>query len=356
MKKKIAAAAKAVLDGELIIFPTETVYALACHGFNATAKNKIYALKGRNRRKPLQLLLPDMENLAQFADLDCLKPQEKGLLRRSWPGPLTAILPATPAGEKISGGPSIGIRIPDDPAAQAVLKATPAPIAATSANLSHGPEPARFAMIPEVIKKAAKCKIWRAGKTRYAEASTVIDCTRRPWTILRCGALKMAVSKTMTAKAKHCVLFVCTGNTCRSVLAEYLMKKMAPADIEAGSAGIYANPGFPIPASIFQLMQEEDIKNFNHTPRPVTQELVGAATLILAMERAHKNFLLAQFPQAANKIFLLKEFAANAKAPPEGNHWEIGDPIGAQGQIYKHCRDEIKESVKKTIARIQEGD
>ncbi len=149
------------------------------------------------------------------------------------------------------------------------------------------------------------------------------------------------------------IFFVCTGNTCRSLMAAVLFKKMLKEEginsWQVYSAGVAASPFFKVPSPVFYLMKEEGIDVSGHRSAPFDNEMLNKADLILVMERKHKNKILNQFPQAkgSNKMFLLKEFTQ------EGKDLEIADPIGQSEEIYKSCMEEIKTSLKKVIKKIK---
>lgn len=131
------------------------------------------------------------------------------------------------------------------------------------------------------------------------------------------------------------ILFVCTGNTCRSVLAEYLFKKLRPELSEnVSSAGIHASPLLPIPESVTKLLNEEGIKDFKHEPRIITPKLAAWATRIFVMENYHKEYLLKNFPEAQSKVALLAQT-------------DIKDPIGGTEEVYRNSLTEIKKALEE---------
>lgn len=152
------------------------------------------------------------------------------------------------------------------------------------------------------------------------------------------------------------VLFVCTGNTCRSVIASGLFKKMLEKEginfWQVYSAGIAASPSFEIPSFVLSMMREEGIDISGHIPTLLNSKMLNNADLVLVMEDIHKKRILEQFPHiknSENKIFLLKEFAQKL------GDLNIADPIGQSDEIYKFCAAEIKGSLKKIIQRIKDN-
>ncbi len=151
------------------------------------------------------------------------------------------------------------------------------------------------------------------------------------------------------------IFFVCTGNTCRSLMAAVLFEKMLKEEginsWQVCSAGVAASSFFKVPFPVLCLMKEEGIDVSGHRSTPFSNEMFNKADLILVMEKRHKAKILNQFPRANEdkKIFLLKEFAQ------EGKDLEIADPIGQSEKFYKSCMEEIKTSLKKVIQKIKDG-
>ncbi len=150
------------------------------------------------------------------------------------------------------------------------------------------------------------------------------------------------------------VLFVCTGNSCRSVMAEMLLKKYLKAEgkshIKVSSAGIGAIEGFSPTAETIEVMKEEgiDVKGFKSTK--VSKNLIKDADLILVMEPLHKQEVIKAVPEAASKIYLLKEFGLDERSfHPEG--FSIPDPIGRSIENYEYCLEMIKKEIER-IAKL----
>jgi len=226
-EKKLDAAVKILIKGGLVSFPTETVYGLAANLFNKDAVNKVYEVKKRPKDKPLPVAIANKEKVEDLAK-DIL-PAAYRLMDNFWSGPLTLILKS-----KESDG-KIGIRIPNNNISLSIMQKFNAPIVLSSANISGNPAPCS---VDDVLKdlEGKIDMVVDGGKTSVGVESTVLDATSLPFEVLRKGAIaKEDIDKITDTKT---VLFVCTGNSCRSVMAKGLLEKFTQgrSDINVLSA------------------------------------------------------------------------------------------------------------------------
>ena len=186
--KLLAEAGHILRAGGLVAFPTETVYGLGANGLDAVAAAGIYEAKGRPSDNPLILHVANRRMIDTIA-ADIPEMAEK-LMAAFWPGPMTLILPKTPiVPESITGGlDTVGVRMPDNDVARALIRAAGVPVAAPSANISGRPSPTTAAAVYKDMQGKIPC-ILDGGPCHFGVESTIVDCTGDIAVILRPGAI-----------------------------------------------------------------------------------------------------------------------------------------------------------------------
>jgi protein arginine phosphatase len=151
------------------------------------------------------------------------------------------------------------------------------------------------------------------------------------------------------------ILFVCTGNTCRSVMADALLRRYwesaGGSGLEIASAGLAASPGSRASEQVRQLLSEEGISVEHHSAVLLEQSQINRADLILVMTAEHSERLTGLFPEAAPKVHLLKQFAH-----PAGDNHDIADPFAGSLEKYSRCLEEIRCSITKLIEKLKGGE
>ena len=185
-----AHAVRLLRAGKVIAFPTDTVYGIGASGFNERAIEQLYIVKERERGKAIPYLLANAKDLQLVARE--IPNVARLLAAKFWPGALTLIVPASARVPKIliAGGDHVAVRVPNHPTTRALIDSLGAPLAATSANISGGRDPANaqevFAQLDGRIPM-----ILDGGATRANVPSTVVDVTVVPPKVLRVGVLSV---------------------------------------------------------------------------------------------------------------------------------------------------------------------
>jgi len=177
--------------GGTAVIPTDTLYGIGCNALDATAVGRVFDIKHRSYVKALPMLVRD---LSWARELAYITPEQERLVARFWPGKVTFVFPRRPIVPAImcGGGQTVGIRAPDHPFVQALLRHLGYPIAGTSANVS-GQDPFNDAVaIAEAFGRTAPQPdlVLDAGVLPHSEPSTVVDLSGRSPRILRQGAVR----------------------------------------------------------------------------------------------------------------------------------------------------------------------
>lgn len=176
----LLSAADAVKREKLVVFPTETVYGIGCRYDSESARGEIYALKHRERSKPLAMYLLSAAELRSYA---VMTPVAEKLAEAFLPGPLTVILLQR-------GGGKAGFRIPSDPVSRTLISLCGIPLAGTSANLSDQASPTTAEQAIAAMEGEVDV-IVNAGKTELGRESTVVDLSGERPVVLREGCLSL---------------------------------------------------------------------------------------------------------------------------------------------------------------------
>ncbi|MBS4206802.1 low molecular weight protein arginine phosphatase [Bacillus sp. FJAT-50079] len=138
------------------------------------------------------------------------------------------------------------------------------------------------------------------------------------------------------------ILFICTGNTCRSPMAEAIYNHLTSDSAQAKSAGVFAMEGADAASHSIAVLEENGIV-INHTSKNVNETDLTWADLILTMTNAHKDMLIGQFPIAAHKVFTLKEYANHTN---DGDV-DVFDPYGGDINVYRETFHELYQLIKR---------
>jgi L-threonylcarbamoyladenylate synthase len=263
----MTSAAASIKDGNLVAFPTETVYGLGADASNADAVAKIYAAKGRPADHPLIVHISSMDGIGYWADE--ISEYAMALARIFWPGPMTLICRRSPeAKDFVTGGQeTVGLRVPDHVVALALLDAAQQigvhGIAAPSANRFGHVSPTTAEAVREELDQYLSPQdiILDGGPSQVGVESTIIDCTGNNPHILRPGAITQAMIEEVTGlKVTDAQSEIRVSGSLEN---HYAPQATVVLDIEPNSGdGYIAMSDQPTPPGVIRLAAPESIEDF----------------------------------------------------------------------------------------------
>jgi len=360
-QKDLMTAGKIITGGGLVVYPTETVYGLGANALDGKAVGRVFQAKGREAGKPLIVLARDFDQLKELVDE--ITPWARTLMGLFWPDGLTLIMSASSSvpGELLAGGTSIAVRISGHPVVQALLGAGGVPLTSSSANLSGRPAPTTAAAAQRLLGDRVDLII-DGGKTGGGRPSTVLDVRTESVRLIRAGrssteeirkVVPLEDGEQDRSKTTGKILFVCTGNTCRSAMAQGLFQKMLSSrnltGIEIRSAGTSAAEGTPPTALARQVARQQDgVDISEHRARPLSPEILEAADIVLTMSLSHARKIESMGRQFVRKTYLLTSYPAWEHPDPD----DIEDPIGGTREDYVRVYRRIREQLERILPAV----
>src|SRR4051812_376349 len=349
---------QALVEGKVVALPTETVYIAAASGLAERAVQRLLALRGGKLDGPATLAVRSTEEVLDYVPQ--IPRVGQRLARRCWPGPVTLQLAdAQPDSavyrlppkvrEIVVPSSEIRVRVPAHELVLSALRLLAGPVVMIGARRT---DDAPAVTAQDVVSRLGGLVdvVLDDGRCKFAQPSSIVRVDDQGFEVVRPGVFSEANLKRL---ASFMIVLVCTGNTCRSPMAEAMLKKRIADRVKCGvpelddrgivvmSAGLSAPPGSRAAAEAIQTMRDRQLDLSQHESQPLSERIVRFADVILAMTRGHREAILEAWPEAEPRVHLISR-----------GRGDVPDPIGGPQELYRRCAEQLDGFLQEWVEEL----
>ncbi len=354
---------QSLVEGKIVAAPAETAYHVLASGLRPEAVEQLLALPGRAPERRASIFLRSSSEAYDYSPHMSLVARR--FANRGWPGPLVLELPVCPRislaaqldptlqRELISSDQFLSQRVASHQAICQAMRLLPGPLVAAPLVDAAGNAACTREQVESSLGSKELALIMDDGPTHFGGFATAVRIDGNQCSVIAPGVLDMSA---MTRLGQLMVLLVCTGNTCRSPMAEALLRSMLmkrfshlfgeglPAPVVAVSAGLSAFPGGAASAEAISVMKQRGLSLVHHQSRALSDRLLMQADLVLTMTQSHRQAIVQKWPELGSKTHLLSN-----------NHGDVLDPFGGPETVYATCADQIDHYLQSWVDQIEES-
>jgi protein-tyrosine-phosphatase/tRNA A37 threonylcarbamoyladenosine synthetase subunit TsaC/SUA5/YrdC len=352
---------QSLVEGKLVAVPAETAYHVLASGLNPVAVEQLMQLPGRAPQRPPCIFLRSSQESLDYSPKMSMVANR--IVQRGWPGPLVLQLPIAEPSSLAAQLPSsvrqslvvddqfLSQRVAAHQAIMQTMRLMPGPLVAAPLVDADGHAACTRQQVESLAGKGVAL-IVDDGPTHFGGFATALRIEGNRCSVVSAGVLDQSA---LTRLGQLTVLLVCTGNTCRSPMAEAILRRMLterfasqfaegnPPPAVAISAGLSAFPGGPASPEAIEVMKQRGLSLVHHQSRAVSDRLIGQADLVLTMTKSHRNAIVQRWPHLASKTYLL----SNSRG-------DVSDPFGGPESVYAACAAQMEQYLCGWVDQIEE--